>query len=162
MVMIWFFPLMVVGGLFWPYLGYLVPVMMIFFLVLAWFKHRFWCWNLCPRGAFLDIVLARISLGRPLPKVFSRTWFRWTVFAAFLVFMGWRIAGAVPYAEKLGLVFIVACIVTSVFAVAIGIPGRARGWCMICPMGTLQDAVGRAGRSRRKGPSAGGAGGAAA
>jgi len=34
---------------------------------LALFKFRFWCWNLCPRGAFFEIVLSRICLGRAVP-----------------------------------------------------------------------------------------------
>ncbi|MBF0385704.1 MAG: 4Fe-4S binding protein [Candidatus Omnitrophica bacterium] len=79
-VMIWFLPLIVIGGLFFPYLGFLVLGMMLFFLPLSFYKGRYWCSNVCPRGSFLDIILAKISLNRPFPKVFVKQPFRWAVF----------------------------------------------------------------------------------
>ncbi|MCM8783705.1 MAG: 4Fe-4S binding protein [Candidatus Omnitrophica bacterium] len=61
-IMIWILPLILIGGLLIPILGYLVLAMMAFFFTLSYFKGRFWCRFLCPRGAFLDLVLSRVSL----------------------------------------------------------------------------------------------------
>ena len=67
-IMVWFLPLIVIGGLFIPWLGYLVVAMMAFFLALSFFAGRYWCRNICPRGAFLDIVIAKASRNRSFPK----------------------------------------------------------------------------------------------
>jgi polyferredoxin len=91
MVMIWFLPVIVIGGLFFPWLGYLMVGMIVFFLVLSFFKARYWCWNLCPRGAFLDIVMQRLSLNKPFPKIFVKSWFRWVVFVLLMGFLALRI-----------------------------------------------------------------------
>lgn len=47
-----------------------------------------------------------------------------------------------------GAVFVVMCIVTTVIAIILGVSLKPRGWCVICPMGTLQNKLGRL--SRRK------------
>lgn len=139
--MVWLLPLIVIGGLFYPLLGYLVVAMMAFFLTLSFFKGRYWCWNLCPRGAFLDIAVAKASRNRPLPKSFSRQWFRWLVFGLFMLFLFARIliAGASLFA--IGAVFVGMCLLTTVISVILGIITKHRSWCAICPMGTLQEQI---------------------
>ncbi len=140
-IMIWLLPLIVIGGLFYPLLGYLVVAMMAVFLTMAFFRGRYWCWNLCPRGAFLDSVVAKVSMKKPTPRVFSKEWFRWLVFFMFLVFLTFRLvqAGANPVA--IGAVFVGMCILTTVISIILGIITRHRSWCAICPMGTLQDKI---------------------
>jgi len=91
LVMIWFLPVIVIGGLFYPLLGYIVVAMMAFFLTLSFFKSRYWCWHLCPRGAFLDIAMSPISLCKGVPKVFAKSWFRWLIFALLMGFVIYRI-----------------------------------------------------------------------
>lgn len=92
-IMIWFYPLIAIGGLFYPLLGYLMLVMMLFLIIYSYFKARYWCGNLCPRGAFLDIVMPHLTIDRPYPRVFTRRWFRWGVFGLFMsVFISRMIA----------------------------------------------------------------------
>ena len=141
LTMIWFLPLIVIGGLFNPILGYLVVAMMVFFLTLSFFKGRYWCWNLCPRGAFLDIVLAKLSFNKPLPKIFLKPWFRWSVFALFLGFLALRITRTGGNLIAIGAVFVMMCLVTTVISIILGVSTKHRGWCMICPMGTMQDKI---------------------
>lgn len=150
LIMVWFLPLIVIGGLFLPILGYLVIAMMAFFLPLAFFKGRFWCWNLCPRGAFLDIVMPKFSLGRNVPKVFTKQWFRWLVFVLFLGFLIWRIIGTGGDLIAIGIVFVSMCILTTLISIILGVFTRHRGWCAICPMGTLQTKLGQMGQQSRK------------
>ncbi|NQU73392.1 MAG: 4Fe-4S binding protein [Candidatus Omnitrophica bacterium] len=150
LIMIWFLPLIVIGGLFIPVLGYLVVAMMVFFLVLSVFKGRFWCWNLCPRGAFLDIALSAISRNRPAPKIFAKQWFRWLIFAAFISFLIYRIISVGGNFIAIGSVFVGVCLLTTLIAIALGIATKHRSWCTICPMGTLQQKIGTITRSSQK------------
>jgi ferredoxin-type protein NapH len=147
-VMVWFLPLIVIGGLFYPLLGYLVVAMMAIFLTLSFFKGRYWCWNLCPRGAFLDGVLSKVSANKSLPRVFVRPWFRWFVFVLLISFLAIRIGGTGGNLIAVGAVFVGMCVLTTVISVILGVITKHRGWCVICPMGTLQDKISKISRSR--------------
>lgn len=149
-IMFWFLPLIIIGGLFYPILGYLVVGMMAFFLTLSYFKGRYWCWNLCPRGAFLDIFLSRISLNKSVPKIFSRGWFRWLIFMLFISFLIFRIRQTGGDLLLIGSVFVVMCLVTTIISIILGIPTKHRSWCMICPMGTLQNKIASISRKKAK------------
>jgi polyferredoxin len=142
-IMIWFLPIIVIGGLFYAVLGYIVVGMMAFFLTLAFFKSRYWCWNLCPRGAFLDSIVAKVSLQRPVPKIFSNQRLRWSVFVLFIAFLIYRIASTGGNLLAVGAVFVSMCLLTTVISIILGVFTRQRGWCAICPMGTLQERIGR-------------------
>ncbi|MCF7908479.1 MAG: 4Fe-4S binding protein [Candidatus Omnitrophica bacterium] len=141
LIMVWFLPLIIVGGLFFPLLGYLVLLMMIFLLSLSYFKGRFWCSHLCPRGAFLDLALSRVSRKAQLPRIFASQKFRWGVFAIFMIFFASQLFVVERNVYSLGFVFVRMCLVTTLIAIFIGIPFQARTWCAVCPMGTLQTKI---------------------
>ena len=149
-IMIWFYPLIAIGGLFYPLLGYLMLAMMLFLIIYSYFKSRYWCGNLCLRGAFLDIIMPHLTLARPYPRILTRKWFRWGVFGLFMsVFISRMIAtGGNPFA--IGGVFVSMCVVTSLIAIPLGIATRPRAWCAFCPMGTLQEALGKLGQRHAK------------
>lgn len=149
-IMIWFLPLIVIGGLFYPLLGYLVVAMMAIFLTLAFFKSRYWCWNLCPRGAFLDSVLSKVSLSKPLPKSFVKQWFRWLIFVLFMSFLIFRIVHTGGNLIAIGSVFVVMCILTTIISIILGVLTKHRGWCVICPMGTLQEKISKISSNKMK------------
>ncbi|MBU2063408.1 MAG: 4Fe-4S binding protein [Candidatus Omnitrophica bacterium] len=142
-VMIWFLPVIVIGGLFYPILGYLVLAMMIVLLSLSFFKGRYWCWNLCPRGAFLDIILSKVSAKKPLPKIFSKIWFRWLIFVLFISFLIIRIIRTGGNLLAIGSVFVIMCLITTIISIILGTIKKHRAWCMICPMGLLQETIGK-------------------
>ena len=146
MAMVWLLPLIVIGGLFYPLLGYLVLAMMAVLLVMSLFKGRYWCWNLCPRGAFLDIVLSKIGTHRPIFKSFSKQWVRWLVFVLFMSFLAFRIVKAGGNWIAIGAVFVMMCILTTVVSIILGTATKHRSWCAICPMGTIQDKVSKMSR----------------
>lgn len=146
--MIWLLPLIVIGGFFYPLLGYLVVGMMAFLLTLSYFKGRYWCTNFCPRGAFLDIVILRMSLKRRVPKILTKMWFRWMIVALFMSFLVFRITRAGGDVVAIGMVFVIMCAVTTAISIALGVSIRHRTWCMMCPMGTLQDKIGRLSKKR--------------
>jgi ferredoxin-type protein NapH len=149
LVMVWFLPLIVIGGLFVPLLGYLVVAMVVFFLVLSFFKGRYWCWNLCPRGAFLDIVLSKIGLNKPLPKILTKQWFRWLIFVLFLSFLVSRIMKSGGSLLAIGAVFVVMCLITTIISIILGVSIKHRSWCTICPMGTLQQVIRKANKKKQ-------------
>ncbi|MFH1655070.1 MAG: 4Fe-4S binding protein [Candidatus Omnitrophota bacterium] len=148
LIMIWFLPLIVIGGLFYPLLGYLVLGMMVFFLTLSFFRGRNWCWNLCPRGAFLDIVQSKFSLNKPIPRIFTRQSFRWSIFVLFITFLIFRILRAGGNPIVIGAVFVSMCLLTTIISIILGTTIRHRSWCVICPMGTLQEKLGKIGRKK--------------
>jgi hypothetical protein len=143
LIMIWFLPLIVIGGLFYPILGYLLVAMMAFFLPLSFFKNRHWCWHLCPRGAFLDVVLSKVSPNRPVPRIFVTHWFRWLIFVLLMGLLIYRLLANGGSLLAIGAIFVGICILTTVLAIILGLITRHRGWCIICPMGTIQEYIGK-------------------
>ena len=148
-IMVWFLPLIIIGGLFWPLLGYLVFFMMLFFLILSYFKARFWCANLCPRGSFLDSVLSKISMKRKTPALFLNSKFRWAVFVIFISIFIFQFIIVEKNIYAMGFVFVRICLITTLIAIIVGIPARERTWCVICPMGTLQSKIGSLKKERK-------------
>ena len=143
LMMIWFLPIIIIGGLFYPLLGYLMVAMMAFFLVLSFFKARYWCWNLCPRGSFLDIVMSRLSLNKPLPRFCARNWFRWIVFVLLMSFLVLRIIRSGGNLLIIGSIFVGICLITTIISIILAIFTKHRGWCAVCPMGFLQEKIGK-------------------
>jgi len=45
--------------------------------------------------------------------------------------------------KAIGLVFVIMCAVSTVIATILGIATKHRAWCMICPMGLLQEKIGK-------------------
>lgn len=138
MIMVWLLPLILIGGMIWPLLGYLVFFMMVFFLTLSYFKGRFWCAYLCPRGAFLDLVLCRLSLKKKLPASFTKARVKWMIFFVFIAFFISQLVVAEKNLFSIGFVFVRICLITTLLAIFLGIHFTYRAWCAICPMGTLQ------------------------
>lgn len=143
LIMWWFLPIVIIGGIFWPYLGFLVMAMMVFFLILSAFRGRYWCGWLCPRGSFLERVFAPLSPKRKIPPVFRNRTFRWSLFAVLMGFMIFRLITSGGALAKIGFVFVTMCIITTVIAIILGLIFKPRTWCAVCPMGTLQGVIGR-------------------
>lgn len=137
LIMLWFLPLIIIGGLFFPLLGYIVFFMMLSFLILSYFRGRFWCSHLCPRGSFLDLVLSKFSLKNKLPNFLTSKKFRWGFFWFFMVFFIFQLIIVPKTIPAIGFVFVRMCLITTIIAVVLGIPLKERAWCAFCPMGTL-------------------------
>jgi polyferredoxin len=142
---IWLFFLIAIGGLWFPVLGYLMLGMMLMIPVLAYWRGRYWCGNLCPRGAFLDIVLYNFSPRRPFPRAFTQKRWRWGIFAFIMTVFAIRLYAVWGNWLAVGGLFVNMCVVTSIVAIALGLLFNQRTWCAICPMGTLQESLGKLG-----------------
>ena len=143
LIMIWFLPLVVIGGFFYPMLGYFVLIAILFMLVLSIFKARYWCWNFCPRGSFLDLGLSKISCNKDIPRIFTKKWFRWIVFTLIMGAFIFRVSQTQGNIKAIGLVFVIMCTISTIIAIILGIATKHRAWCMICPMGLLQEKIGK-------------------
>lgn len=148
--MVWFLPLIVIGGLIYPLLGYLVVAAMAALLIISFFKGRYWCAHLCPRGAFLDLVLSKVSLQKPFPKFFTNNIFRWSLFVVFMGVVVVRLVNAGANIYAIGAVFVGACFLTTMLAIILGSTTRHRAWCAMCPMGLLQETIYKLTKGGRK------------
>ena len=136
-----FLPLVLIGGYFYPLIGFTIVGMIILFLLLARKRGRMYCGWLCPMGAFHERFLAKVSLQKMVPSAFRSRWFRWSVFITMMGFMTYRLYLAWGEAEAVGAVFRMMWIVSITLAIGLGLYYKARTWCVICPMGSLQGVI---------------------
>lgn len=129
-------------GWTYPLIGFIVPATMLLGLVGGLFRGRYVCGNLCPRGAFLDKIIAPISFKRKIPKFLKDVYFRWTLFILLMGLMTYRILLNPTSISHWGSVFVLMCFVTTIVAIVFGVILRARTWCAFCPMGTMQMTLG--------------------
>jgi ferredoxin-type protein NapH len=128
-------------GWAYPLLGLAVPVVMVLGLTVSPFKGRWVCGNACPRGSFLDTVMSRLTMKRPLPVIFRSSAFKWTVVVVLMGLMMTRLLLSVHALTVIGRLFWVMCAVTSVVAIVLAVVYNHRAWCAMCPMGTIQGAL---------------------
>jgi ferredoxin-type protein NapH len=131
-------PLVIIGGIYYPYLGYFALAMMVLMLVLAIFRGRYYCGWICAMGAFHERILARISLKREMPPLFKKSWFRWLFFAGLVSLMVTRLLLSGGDPERIGAVFVMMWTVATTIAIAFGVYFKPRSWCNFCPMATMQ------------------------
>jgi polyferredoxin len=100
------------------------------------------CGNLCPRGSFFDRMVARISPHRPVPDFLRNSRFRWSLVVLLMGLMIFRIARNPGDPLHWGRVFWMMCVVTTAIGLVLAVVVHPRSWCSICPMGTMQNAIG--------------------
>ena len=132
-----------IGGIFYPKLGYILLLVFATLLVIAPFRGRWFCGNLCPRGSFVDFWLAPLSRRLRIPPFLRSMWIRVPIFIALMGFMIYRLLGTQGMVDRIGMVFVTLCIVTTSIAILFGVVIAPRTWCTFCPMGTLQRTLGR-------------------
>ena len=131
-----------IGGIFYPKLGYLLLLVFASLTIIAPFRGRWFCGNLCPRGSFVDFWIAPLSRKIRIPPQLRSMWIRAPIFVVLMGFMIFRIISTEGIVDKIGMVFVTLCILTTSIAVLLGIIIAPRTWCTFCPMGTLQRAMG--------------------
>ncbi|MBD3248563.1 4Fe-4S binding protein [Candidatus Woesearchaeota archaeon] len=131
-------PVVVIGGLIYPILGYLLLLDMLLLIGISPSKGRWFCGNLCSRGIFNDLVLSKISRKIKIPKLFYNSGFRIALLIIMMGFMVFRIIGSEGVFVKLGGIFVGIYIMQTLIISVIAIFVSPRAWCQICPAGTLQ------------------------
>jgi len=130
-------PVVMIGGWFYPLLGFGVLACMLGPSLLAPFRGRWWCGNACPRGLFSDLVLRRLVPGRPAATWLRGIPFRLGVMAVLMGVLGSQLILAWGHASAMGLAFVRILTVTTVVGVVLAAFTHERAWCLFCPMGTL-------------------------
>lgn len=134
-----------IGGLWYPVLGYFMLLVFAAIFLISPFRGRWFCGNLCPRGSFADFWISKISRKKEIPATLRSLWIRLPIFFVLMGFMGYRIAntiGSLNTFEKIGMVFVTMCLVTTAIAALLGSYLSPRTWCSFCPMGTAQHLLG--------------------
>jgi len=134
-----------IGGLWYPALGYFMLLIFAAIFLSSPFRGRWFCGNLCPRGSLVDFWVSKISKKKKIPAALRSMWVRLPIFFLLMGFMGYRIVnivGALNTLEKIGMVFVTMCLVTTAIAVLLGSYLSPRAWCSFCPMGTAQRLLG--------------------
>ncbi len=131
-----------IGGVWYPKLGYFLLLVFAGILLTSPFRGRWFCGNLCPRGSFNDFWLGRVTRGRRIPPVLRSMRVRIPAFILLMGFMAYRIAQTEGVVDKVGMVFVTMCIMTTAAAIVFGIAYSPRAWCTFCPMGTMQRLLG--------------------
>jgi polyferredoxin len=119
-----------------PAFGFVVPAAMAAGMGGGFLRGRWVCGNLCPRGSLLDTWLGALPR-RPLPEGLTRPVVRWGVLAALIGLMVVQLAVDPGNWRHWGIVFWRMCLVTTTAALALAFTYAARGWCRICPVGTV-------------------------
>lgn len=132
-----------IGGIWYPKLGYILLLVFAGLMIISPFRGRWFCGNLCPRGSFSDFWLAPLSKKGQIPQIFKSMWLRVPVFFLLMGFMVMRIMATQGAVDKIGMVFVTMCILTTSVAILFGLAISPRAWCSFCPMGTVQMYLGR-------------------
>ncbi|MDH7601446.1 MAG: 4Fe-4S binding protein [Armatimonadota bacterium] len=125
----------------YPLLGFAVPIVMLTGIAGAFINGRYVCGHLCPRGAFFDRIIAPLSPGRPIPAFLRTKPLRWTLVVLLMGFMTYQIAQNPGDVYHWGRVFWLMCVITTGAGVLLAVINQ-RTWCALCPIGTIQAAIG--------------------
>ncbi|MFH1223109.1 MAG: 4Fe-4S binding protein [Pseudomonadota bacterium] len=147
--LIWPFVFIIsIGGFWFPILGLTMYPMLIFIMFMGFFNGRYWCGHLCPRGAMLDVPVTKFShKGKRIPHIFKGKALK---ILALVTLMGFFILNTVRafnywdmsvFWEKLGMVGVIMCAITTALALILGFSFKPRTWCAFCPMGTVQTSL---------------------
>ncbi|SDE53110.1 4Fe-4S binding protein [Sporomusa acidovorans] len=133
----WILLIFLAIGIIYPAIGLLAIICMLAPVIIAPYKGRYWCGNLCPRGSFYDNVIAPISPKKQVPAIL-----RSKGFCAFMVVFIMGVFGIQTYyawgdLSAMGAVFVRIILITTIVGIVLGIIYHQRTWCSFCPMGTL-------------------------
>lgn len=131
-------PLVIIGGWFWPYLGFIAIAMMALMLGLAFFRGRYFCGWFCAMGAFHERILSLVSRKGKMLPLFKAAWFRWLLFAMMMGLLALRLFLSQGKPAEVGAVFVMMWTISTGFALVLGLFWKPRSWCAICPMATFQ------------------------
>jgi polyferredoxin len=129
-------------GLWFPILGYMMPIVLLILFVTSASKGRWFCGNLCPRGSFIDFWIGKITPNKKIPGFLRSFWIRIPIFVMLMGFMTYRILNTQGLIDQIGMIFVVMCLVTTAIALVLGVSISPRAWCTFCPMGTAQNLIG--------------------
>lgn len=130
-------PIVLIGGWFYPLLGYLLLGCMLGAIVVAIYKGRAWCDWMCPRGSFYDLFIKKLSRRKEIPQFFKKPIVRIAVVIILLSVLGSQVYIHWGDWNAIGLALVTILTVTTSVGIILGLIYQERIWCHICPMGTF-------------------------
>ena len=137
------FPVVIIGGWFYPVLGYFIPICMVAGITIAFYRGRKWCDWYCPRGSFFDTAIKFISPNKEIPAFFKNLSTRIIMLIILMTIMTVQIIMVWPDPYKIGKVFVVILTVTTSIAIVLAVIYHPRVWCCFCPIGSISNWVGK-------------------
>ena len=137
------FILILVFGWQYPLLGYFIPLCMLLGITIGLVRGRKWCDWYCPRGSFYDVLINNISPKRKIPAFLRSTYFRIGFLVFLMLIMTYNLVRRWPNPYQVGLFFVTLITITTVLGIILAIIFHQRSWCMICPVGTVVNLIGR-------------------
>lgn len=137
------FPIVLIGGWFYPLLGYFIPACMLLGIGIGIFKGRKWCDWLCPRGSFFDVFIKPVSQKRKIPKFFKGLPLRIGFLSFLVLLMTIQLIRRWPNPYKIGMFFALLLTVTTILGLILAFVFHQRTWCCFCPIGSLGNWVGK-------------------
>jgi len=135
----------IIGGFFWPIFGLAVPALLALAVGSTFFRRRWFCSKACPRGQLLSGFTRSVSRYRNLPPFLHSQGVRRGLCGLLMFCAIGQTLRFWPSLESLGRFFWIVCVATFAVALGMAIAFKPRAWCAVCPMGTLQDTISRAG-----------------
>ncbi len=140
-------------GLFVPYVGLLLLVMMFTIVVLGLFKGRYFCGNICPHGYVFDNVLVKFSRDKKTPIILKGVLIS---VLYFLFFMGmfasvvYKSYKSDNFIEALSYALSTMYLTVTIVSVTIGLIFSPRTFCHFCPQGSIQTIMKKSGKKVNK------------
>ncbi|MCX8030084.1 MAG: 4Fe-4S binding protein [Thermodesulfovibrionales bacterium] len=136
-------PLVILGGWFYPLIGFLLLGCMLGAIGVALYKGRAWCDWMCPRGSFYDLFIKKFSKRKEIPTFFKKPLIRALVICLLLSVIGLQVYIHWGDLEAIGLALVKVLTITTTVGVVLGLIYQERIWCHICPMGTFGNILSR-------------------
>jgi len=136
------FFVILIGGWFYPLLGYFVPLCMLLGIGIGLFRGRKWCDWFCPRGSFFDTLIKSISPQKKIPASLKSLSVRIGVFVFLMLVLASNLITHWPNPYKIGKFFVIMLNVTTFLGVIFALFFHQRTWCYLCPIGTASSWIG--------------------
>lgn len=130
-------PAVIIGGWFYPVIGFLLFGCMLGAVGLAFSRGRNWCDWMCPRGSFFDLIFTNISRKIQIPSFFHSKAVRIFMLGAIFTAMGVQFYLGWGDLNAMGMALVRILTVTTLVGIILAVFIHPRTWCHICPMGTV-------------------------
>lgn len=137
------FLIVLIGGWFYPLLGYFIPFCMLLGMGIGLFRGRKWCDWFCPRGSFFDTLIKPISPKKGIPRFFKGFPIRIGLLSFLMLMMAIQIIKRWPDLYKIGMFFVILLTITTILGIILASIFHQRTWCCFCPIGSMANWIGR-------------------
>lgn len=124
-------------GFFWPVIGWALLFYIIGTVLTAFWRGRWWCGHICPRGNMYLHLLSKYSPHRQIPPFVRTFGFRLFVLGIILISFSIGLYNAWGDWSAMGGVFWRTVLITTIIGVLLSFIYAPLTWCSFCPMGTL-------------------------